>query len=68
MENNWRSLNLNRMEMLTWVIVFLIVVFVAAIFAFTGLVKGLASLAKIIFYLFLTLLAIALIIGVVSGF
>ncbi len=56
------------MEILTWVIVFLIVVFVAAIFAFTGLVKGLASLAKIIFYLFLSLLAIALIIGVVSGF
>ncbi len=56
------------MEILTWIIVFLIVVVMAGVFAFTGLVKGLASLAKIIFYLFLTLLAIALIIGVVSGF
>jgi uncharacterized membrane protein YtjA (UPF0391 family) len=54
--------------MITWIIVFLVVSLIAGILGFTTLASGLASLAKIIFYLFLALLVISLIIGAVNGF
>ena len=49
--------------MFRWAIVFLIITFVAGIFAFTGLVLAAAAVAKLIFYLFLVLFLLALIAG-----
>ncbi len=44
-----------------WVIVFLIVTFVAGIFAFAGLVVAAVAVAKLVFFLFLILFLVALI-------
>ncbi len=44
----------------------LAIVIIAAILAFTGIAKGLAAVAKIIFYIFLTFSIIGLIIAAVS--
>lgn len=49
--------------MFRWAFVFLIVTFLAGIFAFAGLVLAAAALAKLIFYLFLVLFLLALIAG-----
>jgi uncharacterized membrane protein YtjA (UPF0391 family) len=49
--------------MFRWALVFLIVTFLAGIFAFAGLVLAAAALAKLIFYLFLVLFLLALIAG-----
>jgi uncharacterized membrane protein YtjA (UPF0391 family) len=48
-------------QMFRWAVVFLIVTFIAGIFAFAGLVLAAAALAKLIFYLFLVLFLLALI-------
>jgi len=49
-----------------WAFVFLIVTFLAGIFAFAGLVLAAAALAKLIFYLFLVLFLLALIAGLLE--
>ena len=49
--------------MFRWAVVFLVVTFIAGIFAFAGLVLASAALAKLIFYLFLVLFLLALIAG-----
>ena len=49
--------------MFRWAVVFLVVTFIAGIFAFAGLVLAAAALAKLIFYLFLVLFLLALIAG-----
>ena len=49
--------------MFRWAIVFLIITFVAGIFAFAGLVLAAVALAKLIFYLFLVLFLLTLIAG-----
>ena len=49
--------------MFRWAIVFLIVTFVAGIFAFAGLLIAAAAVAKLVFYLFLVLFLLALIAG-----
>jgi uncharacterized membrane protein YtjA (UPF0391 family) len=47
--------------MFRWAMVFLVITFIAGIFAFAGLVLAAAALAKLIFYLFLVLFLLALI-------
>jgi uncharacterized membrane protein YtjA (UPF0391 family) len=49
--------------MLRWAIVFLVVTFIAGIFAFAGLVLAAVAVAKLVFYLFLVLFLLALIAG-----
>ena len=49
--------------MLRWAIVFLIITFIAGIFAFAGLVLAAVALAKLVFYLFLVLFLLTLIAG-----
>jgi len=49
--------------MFRWAIVFLIITFIAGIFAFAGLVLAAVALAKLIFYLFLVLFLLTLIAG-----
>ncbi len=50
-----------------WVIVFLVVTFIAGIFAFAGLVVAAIAIAKLVFYLFLILFLLALIYALTSG-
>ncbi|HEY0704438.1 MAG TPA: DUF1328 domain-containing protein [Candidatus Acidoferrales bacterium] len=49
--------------MFRWAIVFLVVTFIAGIFAFAGLVLAAVAVAKLVFYLFLVLFLLALIAG-----
>jgi uncharacterized membrane protein YtjA (UPF0391 family) len=49
--------------MFRWAIVFLILTFIAGIFAFAGLVLAAVAVAKLVFYLFLILFLLALIAG-----
>jgi uncharacterized membrane protein YtjA (UPF0391 family) len=48
--------------MLTWVLIFLGVSLVSAVFGFTGIAKAAAGIAKVIFYLFLILFVIGLLV------
>ena len=49
--------------MLKWSVTFFIIAIVAAIFGFTGLAEGAASIAKILFFFFLVLFVASLVIG-----
>jgi uncharacterized membrane protein YtjA (UPF0391 family) len=49
--------------MFRWAIVFLVVTFIAGLFAFAGLVVAAIAVAKLVFYLFLILFLLALIAG-----
>jgi uncharacterized membrane protein YtjA (UPF0391 family) len=49
--------------MFRWAIVFLVITFIAGLFAFAGLVLAAVAVAKLIFYLFLILFLLALIAG-----
>ena len=50
--------------MLKWTAVFLVIALVAAIFGFGGVAEAAASIAKVIFFIFLALWLIAIILGV----
>lgn len=47
--------------MLEWAIGFLIVALVAALFGFTGIAKGAASIAKVLFYIFIVVFLVSLV-------
>ncbi len=49
--------------MLRWTVIFLVVAIVAAIFGFGGIASGAASIAKILFFIFLGLFVISVIAG-----
>lgn len=51
------------MTMLRWVLTFLAIAIIAGIFGFTGISQGAAEIARVIFFLFLALIALALILG-----
>jgi uncharacterized membrane protein YtjA (UPF0391 family) len=53
--------------MLKWAVVFLIIAIIAGIFGFTGVEEASASIAKILFGIFLVLFLGALVIGVWLG-
>lgn len=50
--------------MLKWTAIFLIIAIVAALFGFTDIAAGAASIAKIIFFIFLTLVLLSFILGI----
>lgn len=54
--------------MLRWIITFLVIALIAALFGFGNIAAGAASIAKILFYIFLVLFIISLIAGGVRGF
>jgi uncharacterized membrane protein YtjA (UPF0391 family) len=60
---NIKSLTLKPETMLRWSLIFLVVALVAALFGFTGIAEGAASISKILFYIFLVLFVLALIGG-----
>ncbi len=47
--------------MLTWIVIALIGALLFALLGFTGIARGFASVAKILFYIFIILLLISLI-------
>ncbi len=49
--------------MLRWSIIFFIIAIVAAIFGFGGIAEGAASIAKILFFIFLALFIITILFG-----
>lgn len=49
--------------MLRWSFAFLIIAIVAAIFGFTDIASGAAAIAKILFFIFLTVWLLMLILG-----
>lgn len=49
--------------MLRWVLTFLVIALIAALFGFTDLAAGAASIAKVIFYIFVVLLVLSLLFG-----
>ncbi len=53
--------------LLTWAFIFFVVALVAAAFGFTGIAAGAASIAKILFYLFLGIFVVLLIAGIIVG-
>ena len=50
--------------MLTWVVTFLIIAIIAAIFGFGGIVEAAIDIAKIIFYVFIILFIISLVLHI----
>lgn len=53
--------------MLGWAIAFFIISIIAAIFGFTGVATAAAGIAKIIFFIFVTLFVITLIAFLIIG-
>lgn len=53
--------------MLRWVITFLVIALIAALFGFGGIAAGAVGIAKIIFYIFLALFVISLLMRLVNG-
>lgn len=47
--------------MVRWIIIFLVIAIIAAIFGFGGIAEGATDIAMIIFYIFLALLIISVI-------
>lgn len=49
--------------MLRWVLTFLVIALIAGLLGFTDIAAGAASIAKVIFYIFLALLVVSLLFG-----
>lgn len=49
--------------MLRWSVIFFIIAIVAAIFGFGGIAEGAASIAKVLFFIFLALFIITILFG-----
>ncbi len=52
--------------MLYWALVFFLIAIVAAIFGFGGVAAGAATIAQVLFWIFLVVFAISLIVGLVN--
>jgi uncharacterized membrane protein YtjA (UPF0391 family) len=55
--------NLNVHTMLRWSVIFFVIAIIAAIFGFGGIAEGAASIAKVLFFIFLALFIIAILFG-----
>lgn len=53
--------------MLSWALTFLVLALIAAIFGFGGIAVGAASIAKILFFLFIVLFVVSLVMNTVRG-
>ena len=53
--------------MLSWAIGFFIIALIAAVFGFGGIAGGAASIAQILFGLFIVLFLVSLVMSLVSG-
>jgi uncharacterized membrane protein YtjA (UPF0391 family) len=50
--------------MLKWSFIFLLIAIIAGIFGFTGVAEGAASIAQILFFIFLSVWIIMLVLGI----
>ena len=53
--------------MLKWALIFFIISLVAAVFGFTGVAAGAATIAKWLFFIALAIFVVFLILGLVAG-
>lgn len=53
--------------MLRWAFLFLVIALIAAAFGFTGIAAGAASIAKVLFGLFLVIFIVLLVAGLMAG-
>jgi uncharacterized membrane protein YtjA (UPF0391 family) len=53
--------------MLRWALVFLVLALVAAMFGFTGIAVAAASIAKVLFFIFLVVFLVTLLLGIAAG-
>jgi uncharacterized membrane protein YtjA (UPF0391 family) len=53
--------------MLKWALIFFLISIVAGLFGFTGLARGSATIAKVLFFLFLIIFIIVLILAITAG-
>ena len=53
--------------MLGWALTFFIVALIAAMLGFGGLAAGLASIAKLLFFVFVVLFLVSLVVGLARG-
>ncbi len=56
-----READIERTIMLYWTATFFVISLVAALFGFTGIAVGAASIAKVLFFIFIVLFVISLI-------
>jgi len=54
-------------DMLGWALTFFIIAIIAAIFGFGGIAAGAATIAKVLFFVFVVLFLLSLIAGLVRG-
>ena len=55
--------SLKLYSMLKWAAIFLVISIIAAIFGFGGIAEGAASIAKVLFFIFIVLFVLTLIFG-----
>lgn len=53
--------------MLKWALIFFVISLVAALFGFTGIAAGAATIAKWLFFLALAIFAVLLVLGLMAG-
>ena len=53
--------------MLRWALIFFVIAIIAALFGFTGIAAGAATIAKWLFFLAVAVFVIFLILGLVAG-
>jgi uncharacterized membrane protein YtjA (UPF0391 family) len=53
--------------LLKWAAIFFVIALIAAAFGFTGIAAGAASIAKVLFYLFLGIFVVFLVAGIIVG-
>ena len=51
--------------MLRWALIFFVIALFAALFGFGGIAAGFASIAKVLFFIFLVIFVVALLTGLV---
>lgn len=61
---NKHLINLKPIVMLKWSAVFFVIAIIAAIFGFTGIAAGAASIAKTLFFILIVIWLVLLILGV----
>jgi uncharacterized membrane protein YtjA (UPF0391 family) len=54
-------------RMLKWALIFFVISLIAGVFGFTGVAKGAAGIARVLFYIALAIFLIVLIFGVFMG-
>ena len=53
--------------MLKWAAIFFVIALIAALFGFTGIAAGAATIAKFLFFLFVTIFVVLLLLGLFAG-